>query len=335
MISLNCMSTNIKNDLSKLIHYITFNNKQWFFQILEDSLREKDIQSSHDLIRLYVGYYKRKKRYPSQFGQKLYKLFLSLPSYLFTLDDFFPLLPMDHYIDLVQHASKSDHNDIAVLLKTIQGEIKRVNQKSFPTPKTASHIEKKDRILDFLLEQLEPDRIQSIIQGPFDEAKGNYSRDRNTVADNDEFRQAIVEFYTFLYCHTNKVDGKIDPTQMSIQAINLLPKVYRRKNGYNEALRDAIHGTNGGLQSIFTKLTDYLKEEARQQYIFKTFRDTIDPLDYKTKVNLIKQIIERTKDNLPEEIVTAAPEKFVDDYEDIILALIKSQEMLIDILRRY
>jgi hypothetical protein len=54
----------------------------------------------------------------------------------------------------------------------------------------------------------------------------------------------------------------------------------------------------------------------------------MDPLDYQAKVDLVKQLIARYKEHLPAEILSSPPERFVEHYEELILAIVKSREDL-------
>jgi hypothetical protein len=323
-----------KNNLTKLINFFIQDNNQRFFEILENYFFDKDFQSAHELIQLYVNYHIKRKKYPAQFGQDLYMLLTSVPHYVLKLNGIFPLFPMEDYIRVIQYVTKSDHEDLTFLQKAHKGDLKSIAHKLDQHPKTMSTTDKANHSLDFLLEQLDPDVIQSTILGPFDDARGNYRREKNRVASSEEFPETITEFYIFLHRHTNQMIGMIDPSRMSMEAVSLLPKVYKSNDGYKQALSDAITGNDGGLRNIYNRITDYLKEETKQKYIFKIFLDTMDPLDYQSKVDLVKQLIARYKEHLPAEILSSPPERFVEHYEELILAIIKSREDLKRLLIR-
>ncbi len=75
-------------------------------------------------------------------------------------------------------------------------------------------------------------------------------------------------------------------------------------------------------------------DEARQKHILKTFKESIDPLDFEARVELIKQLMKRLEEHLPEEISSQKPERFAEDYEKIVQAFVHSKVTLHEVFRR-
>jgi len=81
-------------------------------------------------------------------------------------------------------------------------------------------------------------------------------------------------------------------------------------------------------------LIEYLKNEVREKHILKTFRKNIDPSDFPTRKKIIAGIMEHLEGQLPEEITSQSPEKYAEDYEEIIQAFVHSRTKLESILKR-
>ncbi len=140
-----------------------------------------------------------------------------------------------------------------------------------------------------------------------------------------------------MVCPLNRVQftGKaLDTDKLSAEALDVLKKTFHQKHGYNEALTEAKEGTRGGLRYILDMMTEYLKNEARQRHILKTFKESIDPLDFDAKVKLIKHLMNRLEEHLPDEITSQKPERFAVDYEEIVTAYVQSKVSLQNVFRR-
>jgi hypothetical protein len=188
-------------------------------------------------------------------------------------------------------------------------------------------------LLDHILEQLDS-HAELSVTSPYDEARGKYSFNTEAVCEYEEFIDAITAFYTHLYRYTNKVQGKIDKNQLGAEALHVLKETFKGENGYKEALVEVKYRNHGGLGYIFNKITEYLKNQAWEKHSLKTFKENIDPFDFRVKVNLIKEILNRSKDHLPEEILSQPPERFAENPEEIIKAFIQIRKVLETALRR-
>ena len=100
------------------------------------------------------------------------------------------------------------------------------------------------------------------------------------------------------------------------------------KNDYNNFIINGLHGYNGGIRSIFDKITAYLKADLKDKYITATISEIINPLDYRLKKTLIKEIIEREGHKLDIDKDLLIPAKYVDNYLEIIRAYVESKYKL-------
>ena len=121
------------------------------------------------------------KRYPSNFGKKLNELVLSLPYSVKKMNELFPLIKKDKFIQMIQHAKNNDHDDISelhkVLYESIEGKIK------FKKSLDEVRVEERDESdrLDYIFDQINPDFIDLHITKPIDEARASYVIDTRTI----------------------------------------------------------------------------------------------------------------------------------------------------------
>ncbi len=322
-----------KQILKSIISYLTENNQNRFWNVLGENLLKKDFNSSHELLNMYSTYFINRERYPSRCGERLYKLIISLPPLVKKSSGFRTLLDKKQYIKLIQFAQTNDEEDISLLHNALYGEIKSPDLQT--TTKSKKQLSNEHRsTLDHLLQQLDPSYLESYITNPYDVAYAKYTSDTITVKDNEDFVNTITAFYTHMFCHTNKIQGPIDKNHLGAEALYVLNETFRGEQGYKEAFADAKDGRHGGLRYIFNEITEYLKEKAKEKHVLKTFKENIDPNDFPIRVNLIKEILNRCKDQLPEEIYSQPPEKYAENPEEIIKAFIKSKTVLETVLRR-
>ena len=321
------------NNLNPVTTYLTQNNNKRFWKALEDALILKKSKTGQELLEIFARYFVERKKYPSEFGKNLSRLIISLPLHIKRTPGLFPLLSKALYIELIQYASKHDHDDISRLHNALFGEIRETVEKTY-SPKRSKRASADQHLLNHILEQLEPSFIELIITRPYDEARASYAMDVITVESNTEFIDTISPFYAHIVRHINETGKAFEDNKLSAEAVDVLKKTFHQKHGYNEALTEAKEGTRGGLRYIFDMMTKYLKNEARQKHILKTFKENIDPLDFAARKRIIAAILKRAEEDLPEEISSQKPERFAEDYEEIVQAYVHSKATLQEVFRR-
>jgi len=319
--------------LNPVATYLTQNNDKRFWKVLEEALVLKNSKAAQELLEIFAGYFIQRKRYPSEFGRHLARLIISLPLHIKRTPGLFPLLSKTLYIDLIQYASKHDHDDISRLHNALFGEIKESAEQT-SSPKRGKRAAADQHLLNHILEQLEPGFIGLTITRPYDEARASYAMDVITVESNAEFIDTITAFYAHICGHINDSGKALDTDKLSGEALDVLKKTFHQKHGYNEALAEAKEGPRGGLRYILDMMTEYLKNEARQKHFLKTFKENIDPLDFAAKTAIIAEILKRKEEDLPEEITSQKPERFAEDYEKIVQAFVHSKVTLHEVFRR-
>lgn len=314
--------------LSDLVGFLTAKNQAWFWDVLGENLLLRQTEASHKLIETFANYHIRKARYPTGFGEKLERLIISLPAAIRNASGLFPLLTKDLYIRLIQGAGKHDYDDVSLLHGALYDKTKIRRNVPGSRVTTGPESTERDGLLSYMLEQLSPAFIEAEITRPYDEARAKYVIESITVETNDEFLDVVTAFFSHILHHTNKIQGSPDQGGISAEALAVLNRTFPGKKGYNEALSEARNGTRGGLRFLMDAMTEYLKQEAREKHILKTFKENIDPLDFVAKTRIIEEIIRLSGHFLPEHITLQPPERYALDYEEIVKAYIKSNTAL-------
>jgi hypothetical protein len=281
-----------------------------------------------------MSYYIKEKRYPKYFGRDLAKLVISIPYLNKNYIKPFQEISKEKYLKLIQYAIEEDYEDISYLHDVIFQRLKTV--KSSYTKEESDII--KDNIdsdiIDYILERLNPHYIDAEITRPIDEARSSYLLNSVNNQSYEELIDTVTKFYIHILRHTNPQNIQPDVDSYSTEALNILNKVYPNRNDYNNFIINGLHGYNGGIRVIFDKITSYLKSDLKEKYITATINEVINPLDYRLKKSLIKEIIDREGSKLEIDKDLLIPDKYVDNYLEIIRAYTESKYRLNNIFIR-
>ena len=313
--------------------FLCRDNEQRFWELFLSRLFAKEAEASRKLLQLYVDYHITAQSYPKLFGEKLQRAVLSLPPYLRRQAGLFPLLQTGDYIRLVQFVGETDHEDIARLLNAINGQVRGGVEPSQKSSGEEPSVPGAEALLNQLLGELDPETIEQRACRKFDEARASFSLDTVTVENNEEFLDSITSFYAHLLRRAGA--GPTSPTSgnLSADVLDVLNKAIHGREDYNSILAEAKNASRGGLRFILDLVTEHLKNEAREKYIFRTFKEAIDPLDTDTRVSLIAAIMKREGDRLPPDIASQPPERYAHQYEEILRLYAQSLSRVISRLK--
>ena len=190
--------------------------------------------------------------------------------------------------------------------------------------------------LESLVAALDELAIAKNVTNSHDEARVHFSPSKNTVGDFDEFTNVIADYFSYHYSRCVVRGGVMSRTEAAGRAKEILEKEYRRQGGniitgYN----DAHDGTNGGLRIIFDKIADYLKAESVERYIRDAFDRYVTPNSWEQKLDIIRQFIVRYGHLLPSSISADQPERYAQNYEELIRAFMDSLKKTSSVARRF
>ena len=171
---------------------------------------------------------------------------------------------------------------------------------------------------------------------PHDEARMNYSPGRNTVGSFDEFTDVIADYYNYHIGQCVIHGGFLSRTEAAGKAKEILGQEYRRQGGnINTAYNDAHDGTNGGLRVVLDRIAEHLKAESVELYIRDTFDRYVKPNSWEQKVDIMRQFLAHFGHHLSSSIRADQPERYADNFEEIIREYVESLKKTSTVFRRF
>jgi len=322
--------------LGRSVAILARGNEKRFWAALEHCLLNRHFEKARLLLRSFVDFHVKDNRYPENFGERLLRMVISLPPSTRRLDDLFPLISMGLCIGLSQHTQKNDHEDLKRLYKAASGE--DIGPLPYPDEPTGKKLStdagKEDNLIERLLAELSEENLAGKIGLPLDEARACYVMDEIRVKDGFEFNDVITAFYAHMFRHAGSPAGHVDRMALSAEAVDLVKKAFERKGGYNAALSEGMHGSNGGMRLVLDVMTEYLKQQGKEKYIARLFKEIIDPLDWDAKVRLTEDFLKRIGPELPPDLQGLPPKKLASHWETILEHYAEAMAKMTDLLKR-
>lgn len=189
--------------------------------------------------------------------------------------------------------------------------------------------------VDGLIHALQETTVAREVAIPHDEARSQYRLPRNTVSGWREFEDLIADYFGFHYGRCVAPGARLSRTEALGRAKEILEREYRRRRSdIVGAFADARDGTNGGLRSIIDAIADGLKGESVDRYARDQFDSRVAPHDFEAKVEIIRQFIARFGPQLGDAIQRNRPERYAQDYRQLIEAYADGLRQTSSIFRR-
>jgi predicted metallopeptidase len=186
-----------------------------------------------------------------------------------------------------------------------------------------------------LLGALEEKTIAQRIGIPHDEARIRYPLRSNTVGSFSEFSDVIGDYYNYHFTQCVSRGGALSRTEAASRAKEILEKEYRRHNGdIVSAFTDAHDGTHGGMRVVVDILAEGLKAESIEHYIHEVFDQQVAPNSWEDKVDIIRQFIAQCGMNLSSSIRAHQPERYAQNYVELIRSYVNALKQTSSIFRR-
>jgi hypothetical protein len=158
-----------------------------------------------------------------------------------------------------------------------------------------------------------------------DDFRMRHSLEKNTVDSFQGFENSIGDYFKKHYDECFTRGGDI-PLEIAIsKAKQTISQAYRRKNGnITTAFTDCKENLNGGLRVVLDLIADSIKQEAIEMYIRQIFDSNINPTEYDEKLSIIKEFIHHYGYCLSPSIKTGNPNRFANDYEELIRSFVNN-----------
>jgi len=189
--------------------------------------------------------------------------------------------------------------------------------------------------IDNLLAALDERHIAQRVALAHDEARMRYPLQSNTVGTFDHFSNTIADYYNHHFTACVSLGGALSRAEAAGRAKELLEQQYRRDDGdIVTAFNDAHDGTNGGMRVVLDKIAEALKTESVERYIREMFDRHVTPNSWELKVEIIRQFIRQCGANLASSIRADQPERYAQNYQDLIRSYVDSLQRTSSIFRR-
>ena len=100
------------------------------------------------------------------------------------------------------------------------------------------------------------------------------------------------------------------------------------------AYNDAHDGTNGGLRAILDIIAEGLKAESVEDHIRDVFDRYVAPNSWSQKVSIIRQFIQHCGIFLSSSIRSDQPERYAQNYQELIRSYVEALRNTSGIFRR-
>jgi len=189
-------------------------------------------------------------------------------------------------------------------------------------------------VLDNILEELDEIYIVEHITKKHDEARMQYTMNKNTVSDDTEFDDVIFEYYNHHYTKCVAGGGSLSRADAASMAKEIINQEYRRKGRDKlHAYADGKDGTNGGMRAILDIIMERLKEDAIERHMRDVLDRYVAPTSFDEQVSIVREIINRT--GISSTYVDAdRPERYARNYEELIRGLVETFKLQAGRFRR-
>ena len=186
-----------------------------------------------------------------------------------------------------------------------------------------------------LLTELEERTIAQRISASHDKARMRYHLHSNTVESFDEFNHIIRDYYNYHFTSCVSHGGNLSSSEAASKAKELLEQEYRRRGGdLVTAYNNARDGTNGGLRIALDVIAEGIKTKSVEGYIRDVFDRHVEPNSWAQKVEIIHQFIAHCGLHLSSSIRKDQPERYAQNYQELIRSYVNALQETSSIFRR-
>jgi hypothetical protein len=236
---------------------------------------------------------------------------------------------------LCQLAKDEEEQDARWLISASAGDHiqQRFKNDEYEDIQTITDDENAEATLNLVFTEINEEALAQNIDIPIDQARLTYVMNSIEVQSTEEFYDIIAAFYLHLIRHIRRISALIQPDDAGAEAYDLLERAYAKYGGVNTAITRATTGIEGGIRRVLDTMTDQFKTEEREKHIKRIFKETLDSTDWNAKTAFMTAFLKRIVHQLPPEIQTEPPERYVHDHEAIVRLYLKSMETVTERLR--
>jgi len=189
--------------------------------------------------------------------------------------------------------------------------------------------------IENLMAELEPRYLARKFSDLHNRVRSHYPLEIDKVANFDEFSWVIGDYYNYHFTTCISNGGNLPKTESVDRAKEIIKKEYRRQGkDIVSAYNDARDNSDVGLFGILTVIAHGLKAEAIERWIREAFDRHVAPNSWDQKVNIIKQFIDYCGPGISSHIDSNHPERYANNYEELISAYLRGLQETSSIFER-
>jgi hypothetical protein len=189
--------------------------------------------------------------------------------------------------------------------------------------------------IEALLKEIDERVIAKKVGIPNDEARISFIIKKNTVDNFDEFSRIIGDYYNHHFTKCVSKGGSLSTSDAAGRAKEILDREYRRSDGdVVTAFNDSHDGTNGGLRLVLDTIAENIKAESIERYIRDVFDRHVTPNSWDKKVEIIRQFINQTSVDIGSSIKKDQPERYAQNYQEVIRSYVNGLKRTSSIFSR-
>jgi len=189
-------------------------------------------------------------------------------------------------------------------------------------------------LLSSILAALDEREIARRVGLVHDDARMRYALRQNTSPDFEDFCSTIGDYYNHHFASVNN-GARLPDIEAVGRAKEVVEREARRQNGdLMTSFHNAQDGTGGGLRVILDQIANSLKYESTERYVRHVFDSHVAPNSYETKVELIRQLIQRLGPGFTSSIQADAPERYAHEYQPLVQTVSQGLNRTASIFRR-
>ena len=200
---------------------------------------------------------------------------------------------------------------------------------------SCDEIEQASSILDEVLGLLDETVLEERIYAPIDRALIGF-RIRNVTEEpinEHRFIDIVTQFMVHMYKRGVPLSRTLSLAQARAEAIDLLERHYQglHANGYAHALLDARRLGEEGTELVLADMAAAMKAIHQERYLDWVVARHIAPLNWQTKRDLVRALLERWRTFLPEDMAACPAEQLTCVCASLIRAFTEAHRELTQI----
>lgn len=189
--------------------------------------------------------------------------------------------------------------------------------------------------INIIMSALDEREIARCVAVPHDQARIEYPLSSNTVENFGQFSDEISDYFNHHHARCVSHGGSFGRDDAYGKVKELLENEYRKKHGdIVSAFNDAHDGTNGGMRVVLDTIAESLKAEAVGNYITSIFDRYVTPNSWEDKVSIIRQFITYSGPYLSSSIISSQPERYAQNYSELIRSYTEGLRQTSSMFRR-